>query len=333
MAADDKFGPAPSPDPVVRQSRAFMESRVLLTAAELDLFTELAREPRSAAGLAQARRWQVRPLTVVLDALAAMALLEKRGDNYCCPPDVAARLAAGGPDSLLASVLHAADLWEKWSGLTALVAGGTPGAPARLDYISAFIGAMDVTARPLAPRVVAAVRAERATRLLDLGGASGTYTLAFLEAVPGLRATLFDLADVITLARERLTAAGCIGRVTLVAGNYLTDPLPGGHDLAWLSAVIHSNGPEENLALYGKVWGALVPGGRILIRDHVMSEDRTAPRAGALFAINMLVATRSGRTYTFREIADALVAAGFGEVRLIQSGEAMDALVEARKPA
>jgi predicted O-methyltransferase YrrM len=310
-----------------------MEARVLLTAAELDLFTELVREPRTAAALAQARRWQVRPLTVVLDALAAMALLEKRDDCYHCPPEVAAKLASGRPDSLLASVLHAADLWEQWSKLTALVAGGTPGAPARLDYIRAFIGAMDVTARLLAPRMVATVRPEGATRLLDLGGASGTYTLAFLQAVPGLRATLFDLADVIALARERLTAAGYLDRVTLVAGDYLTDPLPGGHDLAWLSAVVHSNGPEENLALYRKVWGALVPGGRIVIRDHVMSENRTAPRAGALFAINMLVATRAGRTYTYREIAEALVEAGFRDVRLIQSGEAMDALVDARKPA
>ena len=333
MPFDDSSAPPPGPDPLIRMSRAFMEARVLLTAAELDLFTDLARQPVTAATLAQARRWKRWPLAAVLDALVGMGLLVKKDHLYHCPPEIAAKLTAGSPDSVLASVLHAADLWDHWSGLTTRVAGGKPSAPARLDYLRAFVGAMDITGRPLAPRIVATVNPAGARKLLDLGGASGTYTKAFLDAVPGMQATIFDLADVITLARERLTAAGYIDRVTLVAGDYLTDPLPGGHDLAWLSAVIHSNGAEETLALFRKVYGALTTGGRIVIRDHVMSEDRTAPRAGALFNINMLVATRAGRTYTYPEIEDALQQAGFRQVRLIQGGESMDGLVEARKLA
>ena len=325
-------GPRPA-NPIAGLSRAFMESRVLLTAAELDLFTELARAPRGADALARARGWQLRPLAAVLDALAAMQLLDKREGVYRCRPETAAELSADSPISQLASVQHAANLWTRWSTLTAQVTGDEARPSGDSARTRAFINAMHAIARPLAPRLVAAIRPGAARRLLDVGGASGTYTLAFLDAVPGLQATLFDLPDVIPFARERLAAAGRLDRVTLVAGDYLADPLPGGHDLAWLSAVIHSNGPEQNLALYRKVWGALAPGGRIVIRDHVMSEDRTAPRAGALFAINMLTATGAGRTYTYREIADALGEAGFRDVRLLQPGEAMDALVEAGKPA
>jgi predicted O-methyltransferase YrrM len=314
----------------MRLSRAFMESRVLLTAAELDLFTELSRHPRTAAALAEARAWQPRPLAVVLDALVAMELLSKQDGVYRCEPTVGEQLSASSPTSVLASVRHAAVLWDRWSTLTTRVAGGAPGP--RSDDARAFIEAMHAIARPLAPRMVAAVRPAGTKRLLDLGGASGTYTLAFLEAVPGLHVTLFDRPEVIPLARERLAAGDCLDRVTLVPGDYLADPLPGGQDLAWLSAVIHSNGPEENLALYRRVFAALVPGGRIVIRDHVMNEDHTAPRAGTLFAINMLSATSRGRTYSYREIAGALAEANFTGVRLLQGGESMDALVEARKP-
>jgi predicted O-methyltransferase YrrM len=328
--ADSKPAVATGTDPVMHLSRAFMESRVLLTAAELDLFTELTREPRSAPTLAGAHGWEARPLGVVLDALVAMELLAKHDGIYRCEPAVAKKLSSDSPASVLASVRHAAALWDRWSTLTARVTGGGPGPGP--DDTRSFIEAMHAIARPLAPRMVAAVQPAGAKHLLDLGGASGTYTMAFLEAVPGLHVTLFDLPEVIPLARERLSVGGWLNRVTLVPGDYLTDPLPGGHDLAWISAVIHSNGPEENLALYRRVFDALVPGGRIVIRDHVMSEDHTAPRAGALFAINMLGATRRGRTYSYREIAGALEQAHFASVRLVQGGESMDALVEARKP-
>jgi hypothetical protein len=80
------------------------------------------------------------------------------------------------------------------------------------------------------------------------------------------------------------------------------------------------------------VWRALVPGGRIVIRDHVMSPDRLDPRDGALFAVNMLAGTQGGNTYTFDEIRDGLTAAGFAGVRLLHRGAHMVGLVEALKP-
>ena len=91
-------------------------------------------------------------------------------------------------------------------------------------------------------------------------------------------------------------------------------------------------GPAGNVALFRNVHDALVPGGRIVIRDHVMSPDRTAPRAGALFAVNMLVGTEEGGTFTFEEIASWLAEAGFVRPRLVRAGERMDGLVEAFRP-
>jgi hypothetical protein len=134
------------------------------------------------------------------------------------------------------------------------------------------------------------------------------------------------------MAQRRLAAAGLDQRVRLVAGDFATDALPPGADLAWVSAIAHQNSRAQNRALFTKVCAALVPGGRIAIRDILMEEDRTRPVAGALFAVNMLVATEGGGTLTFAELREDLVAAGFAEVALARRDEAMNSIVVARKP-
>jgi predicted O-methyltransferase YrrM len=167
---------------------------------------------------------------------------------------------------------------------------------------------------------------------LDIGGASGTWTIAFLRACPSAQATLFDLPHVIAMARQRLSAAGLEKRVRLVPGNFTLDALPRGADLAWVSAIVHQNSRVQNRALFAKVLAALVPGGRIAIRDILMEEDRTRPVAGALFAINMLVATEGGSTFTFAELRKDLEAAGFAEARVVRHDEAMNGILVATKP-
>jgi SAM-dependent methyltransferase len=313
-----------------------MEARILLTGAELDLFTLLARGPISAGEVTAAIQGNLRGVTILLDALAAMGLVEKKGDRYTCPPPVAALLSKDSPTAVLPMVLHAVGLWQRWSRLTKIVRQGAANAkPASFGdaaQMRAFIGAMHVVGARMGRDVVAAINPGSARDLLDVGGASGTYTQAFLEMCPGMRATVFDLPPVIELARERLGQAGLLDRVTLVGGDFYRDELPGGHDLALLSAIIHQNSPEQNRDLYRKIARALAPGGRLVIRDHVMSPDRTQPAAGALFAVNMLVATQGGGTYTLDEIRDALEKAGFERVRLLQADAHMSALVEAYKP-
>jgi len=194
-----------------------------------------------------------------------------------------------------------------------------------------FICAMHAIGSKMAQVIADSVDLSGFKRMLDVGGASGTYTVAFLKRVPQMTATVFDLPQVMDMARTRLTEAGMIERVTLVGGDYKTDPLPKGHDLALLSAVIHSNGREENRRLYGKVHEALEPGGMILIRDHFLDDSRTQPPDGAVFAVNMLVATRSGTSYTFNEVRDDLRLAGFQDIGLIRQGTRMDQLVSAYK--
>jgi predicted O-methyltransferase YrrM len=328
MTAKEKGQTEWSQETLLGIGRSFMESRVLLTGAELDLFTLAAGTPLSAEQMAGRIGANLRALTIVLDALAAMGLLIKENDTYQTEPSAARMLSADSPASILPMIRHSSDLWDRWGQLTHRVAG-----PRKKEKsMRAFIGAMHVVGHMLAPRIVSLVGISDARRLLDVGGATGTYTIAFLEAEPRMRATLFDLPPVIEMARERVSAAGMLDRVTLVAGDYRKDPLPAGHDLAFVSAIIHQNSPAENVMMFRKIFNAIGPGGRIVVRDHILSPDRTHPRSGALFAVNMLVGTEGGNSYTETEIRDVLEQEGFVGVRIIHPDTRMDGLMEGFRP-
>ncbi len=326
----------PPPDDVLALARSFTESRLVLTAVELDLFTHLDNQAADAPALAARVAADTRALTRLLDSLVVLGLLAKEQGRYQLTPR-SAPLSAHHPESVLPMARHINFIWGNWSQLTETVRKGRNQAIKTVtewngDAQRAFIGAMHVVGRDLAREIAAAYDLSPFRRLLDIGGASGSYTIAFLRQNTGMTAVLFDLEPVIPLAAERLRDEGLLERVELAAGDFYHDELPSGCDLALLSAIIHQNSPEENLELYRKIYRALTPGGVLLIRDHIMDESRTQPPAGALFAINMLVNTRGGDTYTFPEVQATLTAAGFADVRLPRTGEKMDCLVEARKP-
>ena len=325
-----------TPETILNVSRGFMEARVLLTAAELGVFAALSGEATTLDAAAARLNTCPRGTAVLLDALSALGFLKKDAGKYWCPPDAAQYLSPDAPGSVLPLLIHSAGIWRRWSNLTEVVRGSAPQeAPGSFEepgQLAAFIGAMHVIGVRTAREVAAARSPLPGRKLLDVGGATGTYTEAFLEANPQLEATLFDRGPVIELARKRLADSPLRDRITLATGDFYADELPGGHDVVLLSAIIHQNSPEQNLALYQKCHRAMNSSGKIIIRDHVMSPDRTHPPSGAMFAVNMLVATPGGNTYTFEEIRDALAQAGFTDVRLIRSGELMDGLVEATKP-
>jgi hypothetical protein len=133
------------------------------------------------------------------------------------------------------------------------------------------------------------------------------------------------------MAGKQFTEAGLSDRVTFVGGDYYTDALPEGADLAWLGAICHQNSRRQNRDLFTRVHTALSDEGAIVIRDVIMDPSRTSPAGGALFAVNMLVSTEAGGTYTFDEYREDLCAAGFGEVALVHRDEFMNSLIRAKK--
>ena len=323
-------------DALLALSRNYQEAAVLAAAADLDLFSPLASAPRTAAELARLLQCDERGLAILLDALAALRLLEKSGGRFALPPGLEALLTPGGSQSILAMTQHQAHCLRNWAQLASVAKTGRPAQPipnvlGKSGEHQAFIGGMHDISAPVANQVIQALQPLHFQHLLDIGGASGTWTIAFLRACPSAQATLFDLPEVIPMARRRLAAAGLTDRARIVPGDFYTDALPPGADLAWVSAIVHQNSREQNRALFAKAFQALAPGGRIALRDILMEECRTRPVAGALFAVNMLVATQAGGTFTFAELRDDLAASGFVQAAVVRHDPAMNSVVVAMK--
>jgi cyclopropane fatty-acyl-phospholipid synthase-like methyltransferase len=200
--------------------------------------------------------------------------------------------------------------------LTGCVRAGTavrkPGVDAQeAEWTEAFIAAMHANAMQQAYQMVEAVGAEGLKRVLDVGGGSGAYAIAFAQANPELLAEVLDLAPVCRIAERHIRESGLSSRVRTRTGDLTKDEFGSGYDLILLSAICHMLSEEENLDLLKRCARGLVPGGRVVIRDFILEEGRTSPPRAAMFTLNMLVGTRRGNCYTEAEYAGWLRAAGF----------------------
>ncbi len=322
---------------VFKRARGFWEARILMSAAELDIFSLLQDTPKTSAQVARELPSDPRATEMLLNALVALDMLEKKDGAFRVKTGLEKSLSSSAAESILPLILHMSHLWDTWGALTEIVRKGKEQKAEDTmerdeEGIKAFIGGMHTIGRGMAGDVVARLDLKDKKNLIDIGGGSGIYTIMMLRAAPEMKATIFDRPMVVDIARRKIAEEGLTERVTFTKGDFYKDDLPGGHDIALLSAIIHQNGPGQNVELYRKAFAALQPGGMIVIRDHVMSEDHTETADGALFAINMLVATPEGGTYSFKEIESDLEQAGFTNANLLRQAE-MDSLIIAEKPA
>ncbi len=300
---------------LIQRFRAFQESRVLLTAVELDVFTAIgagAREPDVAARL----NTDPRATGMLLNALTALGLLEKREGVFFNSAEAASCFVKGSPDDQRLATMHLVQLWPRWSALTECVRTGTAAAREGMD-VEAFIGAMHSYATGRAPEMARAIGVDGVRRMLDLGGGSGAYSIAFAQANLELHAEVLDMAGVAPIAQRHIAAAGLTGRVTTRVGDMLAGRFGTGYDLTLLASICHMFAPEENRALLAACYEALAPGGRVVVSDFLLDPDRAGPPHAALFALNMLTATAGGDSYTEQEYASWMQQAGFSEIRRV----------------
>jgi len=298
--------PFPSAQNIQDLATGFQRSRVLLTAHELGVFTSLGDEACTSDEVAADLDLDARATDRLMNALVALGFLRKEDGRFVNVPGSARYLVQGKPD-YMGNLMHSVHLWDTWSTLSEAVRHGSSVIKkdvAQRDepWLDAFIAAMHWRAVKHAPQVVALIDLAGVKRVLDVGGGSGAFAMGFARAKEGMESVVFDLPSVVPLTRKYIQQAGMSDRVRTAEGNYKTDLLGSGFDLAFLSAIIHSNSPGENRDLLRKCVAALNPRGQVAIVDFIMNEERTAPPQATFFSLNMLVGTEAGDTFTESEV-------------------------------
>ena len=324
--------PAPAlPEDFLQALRAWQDSRIVLSAIELDLFSAVGGGATSAE-VAERLGLDPRGADILLHAVAALGLLEKHGEAFRNGALADRHLRAGAPHDLRAALRHNAALWHRWSRLSEVVRTGQPAPRAERDPDDdeSFIAAMHMNASARAPLVVAALDLSGARRALDLGGGSGGYAIALARAVPGLQVEVVDTPDVVPLTRRYVARAGLEDRVRAREGDLRAGEYGQGYDLVLLSAICHMLARDENADLIRRAARALGAGGRLVIQDYVLDPGRASPKPAAVFAVNMLVNTAAGTNYTEADYVAWMRAAGLADIRRVPL-DAPTALIVGRR--
>lgn len=311
-----------NPAELLQLSGGYWSACALHAGVKLDLFTPLAEKRMTARELAERLKCDGRGLEMLLNALAALQLLEKQGQNYVTTPFSSNYLARTSPDYLGYIIRHHHHLMAGWSVLDEAVTSGAPlfkrvshGNDEELR--ESFEMGMFNLAMQLAPRIAAGIDLAGHRRLLDLGGGPGTYAIHFCQANPGLEAVVYDLASTRCFAEKTIARFGLEGRVSFAAGDFDIQEVPQGFDVVWLSHVLHGEGPEGCANILSKAMSALEPGGMILIQEFILDDTLDGPPFPALFSLNMLLGTPSGQAYSEGQLLEMLAAAGAGDLQRI----------------
>jgi hypothetical protein len=313
-----------TPEAVIDRANVFFSAQALLTANRMGVFAALGKEGRKdSAALAKELKAEPRALGMLLDALVGLGFLTKDAKaRYACSNLSKKHLLPGSGASFLGDYLHFQDmLWEPWGRLEEAVRTGRPTRKADMfqgnaDEARRFIRAMHSTGSLNAPFLAARLDLAGRETLLDVGGGPGTFAIHFCRQHPSLQATVIDLPQTLETTKEILAEEpeNVRRRVKLQPCDFTRDDLGGPYDVAFVSHIIHGHSDHRVHALFMKLRDALNSNGLLYLHDFFTEGAHTTPSFASLFALNMLVMTDGGRTWSFDETREILVSLGYRDV-------------------
>ncbi len=318
-----------TPERILQMAWGYVPPLVLEAAIRHRVFDVLDAGPMSIAEVAKATSTSVRGLTAIMNALVGLQFLTKDGgERYALAPEAAAFLVSTKPSFQGGLIRHCSEhLIPRWLHLNDVVATGAPVSAVNAEqsggtFFHDFVVDILPMSFPAAQFLAGHLQFGEAggpVRVLDLAAGSGVWGIVQAQASPRVQVTAVDWPEVIPVTRKTVERFGVSERFTYVEGDLRDADFGSGYALATLGHILHSEGEARSRALLAKVFAALESGGTIAIAEFLVNQDRTGPLTGLFFAVNMLVNTDHGNTWSFEEISSWLQEVGFTNPRTVPS--------------
>lgn len=301
----------------------YWETKILLTAVKLELFTMLDGKELSAGEIANRIHVDAERLQLLMNALVAMRILTKQGDRFA-NSSVAQTYLVKTMTQYVGHLLVLQDAeWDNWGRLEETIRTGRSPVARHLFETNPGLGAnvlsvLDRIGSQSGPELAKRLKFHDISTLLDLGGGAATNAIAFCQVYPTLKTTVFDLPDTLKIAGRRVKEAGLESRIDLIAGDFNRDAWGGPYDAVLMSDILHYQGLEANTDLVKQAFLHVKPGGRLIIKDRFLDEAGTSPAWATAFAVHILVNTEQGRCFKVSEAIDWMTKAGFQSVSEVE---------------
>ncbi|MGH7952804.1 MAG: methyltransferase family protein [Limisphaerales bacterium] len=329
-----------TPERIMQLSWGYAPPLILEAAVKHRVFDLLDESPKTAQQLASKTGASVRGLAAICNALVGLQFLSRTGDRYKLTPESAAFLVSTKPGFHGAFFKHISkQLVPKWLDLEKIVQTGKPtrrvntqtaGAKFFAEFVEAIFPLSYAAAKTFAEHLKIS-KTKTPVSVLDIAAGSGVWGIALAEQSKNVRISAVDWPGVLAITEKVAKRHGVADRLKKIPGDLLKVDFGKNHNIATLGHILHSEGAERSRKLLKKIFNALAPGGTIAIMEFLVNDQRTAPPVSLLFAVNMLVNTENGDTFSFEEISQWLRAAGFVKPRLLNV-PAVSPLVLATKP-